>query len=271
MFCKKISLVYLGILCTLTLNAQELKNKNGVPILPQPKSWGISVSATPFLNFAGNLFNQNGNQAPSFAFTGVHPLSVSVLYVKSDKKIYRLNTRIAINSVSRDTFVLIGGSNPNELKVANNEKKTSSAIQLGAGVQKAIGGGRFQGYYGGEALLRYGSNKTSFKYGESLSDTVNPAFSNRVTLIRNGASTGLGIRGFIGAQYFFAPRMSVSAEYGWGMLFEATAKGEIREERWNTDSGSGEITKKITSLPKSSQFNLDNDTGYGALNLNFYF
>ncbi|MBK8847185.1 MAG: hypothetical protein IPO27_11825 [Bacteroidetes bacterium] len=271
MFSKKIILICLGILITCSLRAQQLKNKNGVAILPQPKSWGISVSATPFLNYAGNMFSQKGNQAPGFAFTGVHPLSVSVLYVKSEKKIYRLNTRIGVSSVSRDTFVLIGGSNPNELKVANTEKKTISDIQLGAGVQKAIGSSRFQGYYGGEALLRYGSNKTSFKYGESLSDTVNPAFSNRVTLVRNGASTGIGVRGFIGAQYFFAPRMSVSAEYGWGFLFEATAKGEIREERWNTDSGSGEITKKITSLPKSSQFNLDNDTGYGALNLNFYF
>lgn len=272
---KKQSLFVCAFALTLfiTYNAfsQAPVTKGGIPVLPAVKSWGVSIDASPFLNYAGNIFNHTDNTAPDFGFTKNYPLSLTALYVKSEKVTYRTNLRLAINTISVDTFVLLGGSNANQLTTTNTYKQSQSNVTLGLGVQHHKGERRFQGIYGYEGVIKLGTAKQSYKYGEALSDSVNPAFGDRVTLIKQGSTIGVGARGFLGVQYFFAPGISVSAEYGWGFLFESQGKGEIREERWDTDNGSGEVKKKTTPLPKNSTFKLDNDTGSGAINLNFYF
>lgn len=270
---KKLSaaVIILFITMSATSYAQQPLTKGGVPVLPAVKNWGLSIDAAPFLNYAGNIFNHSNNNAPTFGFTQNYPLSLTALYVKSEKVTLRTNIRVALNTTSVDTFVLLGGSNPNQLTTTNTTKMVQSNVTLGLGAQRHKGERRFQGIYGYEGLLKISSNKTSYLYGEALSDSVNPAYDNRVTLVKQGSVLGVGARGFLGVQYFFAPGISVSAEYGWGFLFETQGKGEMREERWDTDTGSGEVKKKSTPLPKTSTFKLDNDTGSGSINFNFYF
>lgn len=261
---KKTTLVAVLALCSTALLAQgPLKNKNGITLTPEPKEFGLSIDAVPFLKYAGSLFNDS-NEEPSTQFGANNPFTLSGLYVARENFAYRAKVRIGISSDKQDTLVPRAGStNPNET-VANSKRITKSNITIGGGVQKWRGKARVKGYYGAELLFNILTNKTNYEYGNALSS------ENQTTRIKSekpGNSFGFHLRGFVGVEYFFAAKMSVSGEFGWGPSLVSTGKGESQEESWN---GSG-VDVRVTNTGKSSSFNWDNDNANGAINLNFYF
>ena len=48
---------------------------------------------------------------------------------------------------------------------------------------------------------------------------------SRTVETKNGATFTLGARAFIGAEYFILPKMSLGAEYGWGIGLSTTGSG----------------------------------------------
>jgi len=59
---KKISLMVLvALLAVTSINAQDLKGKNGQPILPEAGDIGLGFNAIPLLNWFGNSFNGSTN------------------------------------------------------------------------------------------------------------------------------------------------------------------------------------------------------------------
>ena len=81
--------------------------------------------------------------------------------------------------------------------------------------------------------------------------------------MKEGGSFGIGVRGFIGAEYFFAPKMSLSGEFGWGISLNSQGDGEY------TTSGGGQ--SNTTKYGKNSSFGIDTDNVGGNISLNMYF
>lgn len=249
--------------CSMAFAQEPLKNKNGVIITPEPGEFAIGIDAVPFLKYGGSLFNDS-NDSPSAEFGAGNPLTFSGLYVKKENFAYRAKVRLGVGVLKEDTLVArVGSTNPNET-VANETKTSSSNITIGGGIQKWRGKSRVKGFYGGELLFNIQTEKTSYSYGNALS-SENQA--TRTKSEKPGNSFGFQLRGFVGVEYFFAAKMSMSAEFGWGPSLISTGQGETQTESWNGSSAE----TKVSNTGKSSVFTFDNDNANGAINLNFYF
>ncbi|MFM9056292.1 MAG: hypothetical protein ACKOQY_06335 [Bacteroidota bacterium] len=241
----------------------EIRNKKGVLVTPEAGEFSVGIDAVPFLRFAGSLFN-DGSSPPSNDFTAGNPLTITGRYMKTADFAYRGKLRLGFGtSKSEELVPRIGSTNPNE-KVSDETKVTSSNIAIGAGLQKWRVKSRVRGYYGEEAMIGVSTLDSNFTYGNPLGaeNQVVRKKSNK-----QGSAFSFQVRGLAGVEYFFAAKVSLSAEFGWGPTFQSVGRGELQEERWN-----GTAAEAIVSNSgKSSSFSFDNDNAAGAINLNVYF
>jgi len=260
----------------------EIKDANDLVVTPQAGDWGLGFNANPLFNYVGNMFN--GSTANSFnsAFVNQTPNSSNAIYGKYFKDentafrgSLRLMTMSGTNNVQTDTNTI----NSAPSYVTDVHKQSGSAIVIGAGIEKRRGHNRLQGYYGGEALITLGGTTPNVKseYGATL-DSIGiargAAVNNRILSSKAGATFGFGVRGFIGAEYFFAPKISVAAEYGWGLSLTSTGGGETVTEVFGLDGANATVntTHQITTTTgKSSSFGIDTDNLGGAIRLMFHF
>jgi hypothetical protein len=281
---KLLTAVIVCSACTL-LRADDLMSKKGSPVLPEPKDWSIGFQADPLLKYFGNLFTKNDN-------TNTHlesqiPLTIVGLYVKDEHTAYRLKARIGLTARVTNNFVDdddYQGAPPNA-KTTDTWKATSTNISLGVGLQKSRGKGRLRGIYGAELAVGFGSSTDTYTYGNSFTaDRSDPnsttdwssrdtsgnflsgPVTSRTSQVKNPNQLDFMLNGFIGAEYFFAPKLSFSAEYGWGFLISAS--GERETFTVTADGSSGKETS--TRNAKSSLMSLDVRDA-GALTLHLYF
>lgn len=313
---KSIALVALAFGVTGAF-AQDLTSKKGEPILPEAGDWGLAVDATPFLNYAGNFFGKTANNtAPTWNFF-TNAQTITGKYFKDAQTAYRGSVRIGINSATERNMVsdilktaaISGTANgyPIALPMVENKwKHSNTVIGLAAGIEKRKGKTRLQGYYGGEVGIYMNMSKDKFTYGNALSATTTPSLnvnvtaadaftgannvsltnpgisgltgSARATEIKNGTIFSFGVRGFIGAEYFVLPKMSLGGEFGWGIGLSTTGKTKtIWESVGNGGSGNSSTGSTTIESSKKGSFALDTDGKNsvwgptGALRLNFYF
>jgi hypothetical protein len=258
----KKGLLIVAMMIGVSASAQDFNSKKGTPILPAEGDWSIGVNANSILEYFGNLMN-GGNNAPSFDFTNSDQI-ITGRMMKTADMAYRAKLRVGLGSTKSSTLVPKNGSTTNET-VEDVTKVSATNIGIGGGIQKYRGQGRLKGIYGAEAMIMLGGGKTTYEYGNALTD----AFPGgpRTTEEKDGSTLGFQLRGFIGAEYFFAPKMSLGGEFGWGLDFGSTGEGEITSE---VNQGAG-TTSTTTKTGKSSSFGIDTDNLSGAINLNFYF
>jgi len=276
--------------------AQDLTSKKGEPFLPEAGDWSIGIEATPFLNYIGNFIGGNGlNGAPTWNFLNGNNLITGKMYT-SETMAYRGMLRIGMSSsksigIVADNSVTSAPVFPAAPKTVQDEAKMGSHfIGLGGGIEMRRGKTRLQGFYGGDLLFWMSGSKSKYTYGNAYSSTnpaptttnfgtnVAPAYSiwgGRVQEEKAGSQMGIGVRGFIGCEYFIVPKISIGAEFGWGIGFQMTGEGTATVEAPDPASGAPSTTDYVTSA-KASSFVLDVDrnafgTGNGSLRLNFHF
>jgi len=263
---KKLILIAVIATFSCFANAQDaastppLMTKSGMPITPQAGDWSLGFNAAPLLSYAGNFFNNNSYNSASMAYQ--MPQTIEGKMMKTDNTAMIGIIRIGFNSNSVNT--LVPSATTAGSFVTDNRKNSSTNIVLGAGKQWYRGKGRLKGYYGATAMLAFSSNDTSYSYGNALSSS-NPG--SRVTQANSGAGFGIGVRGFVGAEYFFAPKMSLSAEYGWGIMFNSVGEGKESYDSWNGTA----VTSTTNNTGSTSNFNIDVDNWGGAIILSLYF
>lgn len=265
---KTIAILAMGVMA-YGASAQELTSKKGLPILPEANDWSISFDAVPFLDYAFDKTRiMSGTPATSAAGALNYSVGNTIVgkMMKDANTAYRVKARLGFTRTSADEYVDKVGSTTGET-VVDNATESKSNITLGAGLQYYRGKGRLRGYYGAEAELGIASGPSkTFTYGNALS-TDNPA--SRKTSEKAGMGFNLGARGFIGAEYFFAPKMSIGAEFGWGLGFGVAGEGEeVSEEFDFTNSSVKKTTKKLGG---GSGFGMDVDNAGGSINLAIYF
>ena len=289
--------------------AQDLTSKKGEPILPEAGDWGVSIDATPFLNYAGNFFGKTGpNNAPAFNFLNGSNNLIMGRYFKDEKTVYRAGLNIGLNTQSWTNPVYQDGQTTpipaGTVASTVNDKKTltTTGIGLTAGIEKRKGKTRLQGYYGAELGLYFSGQHEKYAYGNSFDGNKdpNPTTANfgqsaissaitsniaaagatagtaaaRYTDIKSGTSVQFGVRGFVGVEYFILPKISLGGEFGWGIGIQSQGAGQATVQAIYTGTSAGTETVKTG---KSSVFNIgtDNKNNFfgptGSIRMNFYF
>lgn len=86
--------------------------------------------------------------------------------------------------------------------------------------------------------------------------------SGRVLANKSGANLLFGLRGFAGVEYFFAPKMSIASEFGWGLGMTTTPRGKVKTEKWDTTNNKAETAEK-SGNSKGSVLGFAVDEGIG--------
>ena len=286
---KKKLLIVAAIAFASTSFAQDLTSKKGETMLPEAEDWSIGFDAAPWLTYAGQFLGAS-NTSPTAQFT-TPDFSITGKYFVDANTAYRARVRIGMGSGSATSLVDTslasqGGTGYQQYQgsyIENVSKTSYRQVTLGGGIEKRRGNTRVQGVYGGELLISMGGSKSSNEY-EVAMDSVSVKYTDgsgtgaveqgRVLENKNGSTFGVTVRGFIGVEIFVFPKVSIGAEYGWGLGFSSTGEGETTREYngFATNTATGRTTfTEVTRTGGSSGFGIDTDNSGGQLNINFYF
>lgn len=280
---KKLILTVALASAAAFVSAQDMMSKRGTPILPETGDWSIGFDVVPIVKSFGNMFNNTGYTANNIA---QESYTIVGKKMTDENTALRAKIRIGIRNYKDENLVPQDGSTATPVPTVVDSWKTSTMnVTLGAGIQKYRGKGRLKGVYGAEAGIMFGSGKHTYEFGNAFSTTNTSATStdwedfnsttgtwnynsvgSRTTEQKEGSTLGFNLRGFIGAEYFFAPKMSIGAEYGWGLTIASTGEGEVTSEGWN---GTG-VETASSKTGKSSALILDVENA-GSLVLSLYF
>jgi hypothetical protein len=274
---------------TVTTTGAPIVSKKGEVYLPEAGDWAISFSAAPFLNYLGNFmsgYTGGSNVAPTAQFLNGNNTIIGKYYVDAQTA-YRGILRIGINSTGQDNLVNDDASTatPNPM-VTDHWATANHFIGLGVGMEKRKGKTRLQGYYGAEFMFFLSGSSNTYTYGNAFTSsdqtptsTVWPVPANntvpgsRTLAYDNGSTFGVSLQGLIGVEYFILPKISLGAEYTWGINFSSTGQGTVTQETGNGTTS----TSTTTHTGGSSNFSLDSGINNpwgspaGNLYINFHF
>ncbi|MGV3631706.1 MAG: hypothetical protein ACO1O6_10885 [Bacteroidota bacterium] len=307
---KKLSILVGALTLTSSLFAQDLTSKKGENYMPEQGDWALGINAAPFLNYFGNFIGGNGlNVAPTWDWNN-NNMMITGKYFVEEKMAYRGGLRLGFGSTTTKMEVSDRATSTIPVYPAltptkeNTMKDGGMDIGLSGGLEWRKGNTRLQGYYGAELGIWVSSNKQTYEYGNALNPDVNePArvvadaednfdsngngiaddnfvmdsYGNPARVTSSKTSMfGLGLRGFIGAEYFIIPKLSVGGEFGWGLGFMSMGGSTEIESIGN--NGSSDIAGKQTmDASKSSMFGVDTDINNavfgraGQLKITFHF
>ncbi len=262
---KKTITIIAASIIGVSAFAQDLTSKKGELFLPEAKEIGLSIEATPFLNYIGNFFGKtNNNNAPTFNFLNGRQ-AIAIKYFIDAKSAVRASIRVGVRNANTD-FIFKKADLNNPLIINEYTDKrtvTGNDVIFGVGYEQRRGKTRLQGYYGGDLYIGTGRSKTTYEYAIAI-NALNPTHVNNFNgadvnvLDRTGGREfSIGLRGFIGAEYFIIPKLSIGGEFGWGIARTTEAKGIANSEKWDPTS-STVIAEKINT-GKKSFFGLDTD------------
>ena len=295
---KSIALVAMSFGVS-SIFAQDLTSKKGEPFLPEAGDWAISIDANPFLNYAGNFFGKTANNvAPSWNFLNGNNMIIGK-YFKDATTAYRAGIRIGLNNQTTknelaDQSVTTAPTYPTLIAMKEDKfKHNNTAIGLMVGIEKRRGKTRLQGYYGADFMIWASSMKDTYTYGQTIdpassnpnltsvtvSNTSNfganiyappaaSASSGRILSKKTGGGFGMGLRAFVGAEYFILPKISLGGEFGWGVGFKTGGKTVTETETTGTTGGNTTKNTVTETMNNGGKFVLDtdlNNTGTGSL------
>lgn len=205
---------------------------------------------------------------PSIGFPvapGLQNPTISIFgkYFLTDQTALRLNVGIGIGSKTQrgyapDDAALVA----DPLSVAQVEdsyKYRSTGFSLAAGYEWRRGGKRLQGFWGGQAVVAYSNSKHFFNYGNAITEinqtpsqtstvwdnpvsgqtvpTLNPNIRNNSRLLQqnDGRSWTYGVGGFVGVEYYIAPKIAIGCEMSLNLLWTTEGKSLQKSERFNPD------------------------------------
>jgi hypothetical protein len=287
---KKIVLSAMALMTGGALCAQsgDITSNRGENWLSQEGDWALGFDAQPFFSYVGNLFNgSTNNTGPSMWSPWMMPgdqynyMGSGVVIV--GKKLMDANTayrgklRLGFGSWKETELVnAIPQPNPAPFPpttVENTEKHSFNSIAIGGGLEKRVGASRVVGVYGGEAMIGLGGSKTTYEYGNALS-AQNPV-GQRPTEEKRGSTFGFGLNAFAGVEWFFAPKMSVSGEYTWGLMLSSTGFGKTSNEGWDPTANNGQGASRTWEVEgptgKENLFAIDTGVSGASIIFNFYF
>ncbi len=287
---KKIIVAVTAVLMVNTVFAQDLTSKKGEPILPEAGDWGLSINANPFFSYAKSLFGSNkDSSAPSFDYLSKNYFFIGKYFV-TEKLAYRGGLRLGFGSHTQNAIVQKDQStNSQKPVVTDTRKERSTGVGVSLGIEYRKGKTRLQGFYGADAGFFMGGGVSRYTYGNPYSATnlsatywdfdkkkqVNAA--SRITEEKSGMIFMLGIRGFVGAEYFIFPKISLGGEFGWGLSVARRGEGHVIVEGWDNSLVPAQVNQVAVQTGSETQWGFDGDNNNslfgpaGTLRLNLHF
>ncbi|MFI5150238.1 MAG: hypothetical protein ACHQRM_10945 [Bacteroidia bacterium] len=256
------------------------------------------------------------NVAPTANWVNPGYMTITGKYFKDEKTALRASVRLGFASNKRVGMIgdatATAATYPNVPAMKEDDIKARyHNVGIGLGIEKRKGKTRLQGYYGAEAWLWNSGQSNHYDYGNNLAasgptpvgvnaGTTTNFGTNAVTNGINAAWTGnivtdtygntarlkdaslgwtwgIGVRAFIGAEYFIFPKISIGAEYGYGFGFSYTSNANYTTESVGGAPTAVVGTQTIT-VRHSHNIALDTDingggsnTGSGSLKLTLHF
>lgn len=252
--------------------------------LPEAGDVTIGINAVPFLNYLGNMFGKTQNNSINPAEIGGIPavpglnnptMSIFGKYFLTDQTALRLNVGVGINSTTQSNYVQDDAAvaeDPLSVdKVEDSYKYRNSGMSVAVGYEWRRGGKRLQGFWGGQAILAYSNSKHFFGYGNAITEvnqdptqyddnnnwtfpTTQPTLDNiggnsRLLMQSDGRSWTYGVGGFVGVEYYIAPKISIGCEMSLNLLWTTGSKKYQKSERFNPDFN--EVQENIRWTGKS--------------------
>jgi hypothetical protein len=267
---KKTVLILL-VICSFSLivngqfdseaSAETLVSKNGHNILPERGDIGLGINAVPFLDFIGNLTKINSGgpfNSPVHIESPEGALAVFLKYFTGSKTAIRVRARVAYNATTEKLSV-IDQTDPAET-IYDKRIATNTVLDVGIGIEQRKGATRLQGLYGIEGCLTVTRGVETapnyrYKYANDFSSTYPTpptnlwgATGSRPIFNKNAPIYGIGGRGFIGAEYFFTPKISIGGEIAYALQIVRTGAAKVKTESWVAGAVERDVTKdKSTS------------------------
>lgn len=292
---KKIIGVSFALVFSVASFAQneQIQNKNGVDMMPVAGEWGVGMNALPVLHYIGNAFNGNTGNFNMAGNKFVNYWSGNTLfgkYMLSDDNAVRAHLRIGQTQWTYNNYVFMDRANSPDSLVMDTYTNTTSNYAIGGGYEFRRGKNRLRGIYGGEAMYMFNRGVSrDYTYGNGYGignqaptattwftwggvDTEG-AMAERIVSERGGNYNGLGVRGFIGVEYYVLPKICIGTEFGWGIMYGKSGASVARTEFWSPTAANptGEVIWREVETPGSSGWNIDTDNFGGSLYMMFYF
>lgn len=280
---KHLTILICATLLSVGLFAQEVDmlSKRGEMILPQQGEMALGIDAMPVFGYFGDLFNGTVGNNTDFDFVNglYNANTIYVKYYLEDQVAIRGAVRIGYENWIDKEFVTMDQQIPDPLvQVTDKNSFNSTNIGVGGDYLMYRGKGRVQGYFGGGAFINYNSWRDKYTYGNAMTTEFNsptwfdfgPANaqvtgSERPLESYSNNDLGITLRGVIGVEYFFAPKISVGGEMGLGI--NASRDGSYTTvERWTGTDREVETTKNA----HDGFVGIDNFTS-GSLFIMFHF
>lgn len=197
-------------------------------------------------------------------------MSIFGKYFLTDQTALRLNVGIGINSLTQSQYVTDDAAAVNDPLsqdvVEDTYKYRNSGMSVAVGYEWRRGSKRLQGYWGGQAILAYSNSKHFFGYGNAitevnqipsvaaigdwdlpsmvpdeiqsvptLSSIADVGNNSRLLMQSDGRSWTYGLGGFVGVEYYIAPKISIGCEMSLNLLWTTGGKKYQKSERFNPD------------------------------------
>jgi hypothetical protein len=264
---------------------EQISNKNGVDIMPEAGQFAIGFDALPFFRFAGNMFNgntnnnnANANWANNWGGTVFGKYFLTESMAVRGRFMMNQSTTQDVNRVTLD-----GQAIPqSNIQVEDQRINHNFDIMFGGGIEFRRSKGRIVGVYGGELFVGTAASNSKYTYGNTLTETnQTPGTSNffdanltsggyRVLSRTNPNNFRIGAQAFAGIEYFFAPQISVGAEFYLGINYLGRNRTDVITEEWD---GLANERLEITRVGAGTltQFGVATGNWGGNINLMFHF
>lgn len=273
--------------------------------LPQAGDFAFSISANPFVNFVGNMFNGstanrfNNKKIGGGAYTlnddYLQPLvSMAGKYMITDHFGVRLNVGW-MYSYNNESFYTRDDAahylNPlSHAKVTDRHIYSNGGGSFNAAAEYRIGNRRIQGVVGGGLIYAFSIQRERFSYGNGITElnptpTVNEnmmsagcmapdmegfAQQRYLSFYQGDPTHYFGLMGFVGFEWFLCPWFSLGAEVNLSALYRWRQELYYEAEGFNTITGQKETWTELLS-PRSHGVIFGTGNIGANLTLTFYF
>lgn len=298
---KFIFVLMVCMLHVVGVNAQEdsqskPKLKKQKVYLPEKGDVSLGINVAPVLQYVGNLFNGStnnklsalGGQPVVEGMTGYEKsimpdVSIMGKYMISDKWGVKANLGVMLRSnmdkqyVRDDEAFLLDPLS--EKKVVDRRKTSRSGASLMVGAEYRKGKRRVQGVFGAGVLLGVQSTKTTYSYGNEITQinqkptsAWNDTASNgyRILSSKTASDVFFGVTGSAGFEWFFAPKMALGAEVNLNLYYVKGGQEYKKSSGYNLSTEQMETRYDLTS-PGNDVFYFGTENLGGALYVSFYF
>jgi len=200
--------------------------RNPREYFPTAGDFSIGFDSSPFLNYLGNMFNGTTNNSLNLGDNTLH-FRYHITDNTAARLSLRINTMKEVDKHYVDDEAAQAQDPLSRAQVEDRRTVLTHNYEVKAGYLMFRGENRLRGFFGGDIFFGYGKERSDFNYGNQMTE-VNPAPESvvnwnsgatanqnmRVLEYNSGSEINLGLGAFVGAEYYFAPKISLGAELG---------------------------------------------------------